>query len=376
VQVVKFILDNTSTGSSRGALDMPITGGFCDPFTGSSGSGQPQASASASNRPPPAAAMQPMSITGGFCDPFTGGAGAQQQPSTSSPKQVPARVALLFDAPPPPEALRKKLLEFNAALAASPNSCADGAISEAEAAPGGLLDQLLAGLAAAAAGRDDASGGPTAEQIALAARLLRWPAAQAFPGLDVARCLVLHPRAAAQAAANAGSMAAPVLGSLSGALAAAAVSGASPAQQMALRLAVNCFKEPALRGWVCGQRELLLDGFAGAGSSGPGASKGVRLGLATLLLNFAVAGGAAGMDEAGGMQLLSAVDELLGATPPEEGQAVHRALLALGTLLMGPHATALKSVAGDLGVGGLVSRWAGVGGEVGAAAGEVAALLN
>lgn len=233
----------------------------------------------------------------------------------------------------------------------------------------GLLDQLLNSLAAAVGG--SASLALTSELLGLASRLLRWPAAQLFPGLDVARCLVLHPAGAAHAAASAGSMSTPVLGSLSGALAAAAVSGAGPALQTALRLAANCFKEPPLRAWVGCQRELLLDGFAGAG--GAQATKGVRLGMSTLLLNYVVAGG---QDEAGGMQLLSALDELLAGVPQEEPQAAHRALLALGTLLMGPHAAALKSVAEDLGTSSHVARWTAAGGEVGAAAAEVAALLK
>jgi hypothetical protein len=95
----------------------------------------------------------------------------------------------------------------------------------------------------------------------------------------------------------------PTSGVLSTALAAAAVAatqagGAVAATtQTALRLCVNLFKQPAARGWVTGNREVLLDGFAGCW--GQGATKGVRLSAASLLLNFGVAlasGGGSGED--------------------------------------------------------------------------------
>jgi hypothetical protein len=167
----------------------------------------------------------------------------------------------------------------------------------------------------------------------------------------------------------------PAIGGLSGAIAAAAVSGHGPALQTGLRLVANCFKEESLRSWVVGERELILDGFAGAGS-GPAGSKAVRLGLATVLLNFVVAGAGGGADEAAGMQILSCVEDLLGACPAEEAQAAHRAVVALGSLLVGPGAAGFKGVAVDLGLGEQLQRWGGVGGEVGAAVAEVAKLLQ
>lgn len=216
------------------------------------------------------------------------------------------------------------------------------------------------------------------ELLALTSRLLRWPAAQLFPALDIARCLALHPAAAQQLAAGAGSMEAPVIGGLSGALAAAAVSGNGPALQTGLKLVSNCFKEGPLRTWVLAQRELLLDGFAGAGS-GPAGSKAVRLGLATVLLNYVVTTAAgASVDEAAGMQLLSCAEDLLRSCPDDEQQAAHRAVLALGSLLVGPDAAAvsgLRGVAEDLGLGEQLQRFAGAGGELGSAVGEVSRLL-
>jgi phospholipase A-2-activating protein len=135
LQIVQFILQNT--GSPQQALgDGPITGGFCDPYTGG-GTGERSA-------PPPrptqvpAAAPGPMSVTGGFCDPFTGGASSSRGAgSSSSSSQLPVRVYLLFDSPPPAEGLKKKLLEFNAALQSSPELGPAALITEQEAAPGG-----------------------------------------------------------------------------------------------------------------------------------------------------------------------------------------------------------------------------------------------
>jgi hypothetical protein len=168
-------------------------------------------------------------------------------------------------------------------------------------------------------------------------------------------------------------MATPQIGGLSGALAAAAVAGHGPALQTGLKLVANCFKEGSLRSWAVEERELILDGFAGAGS-GPSGSKAVRLGLSTVLLNYAVAG--AGSDEAAGMQLLSCLDDLLRSFPAEEVPAAHRTVLALGTLLLGPSAAGLKAVAVDLGLFEQLQRLSGVGGELGNAVREVLSLLK
>ncbi|KAF8055486.1 Plaa [Scenedesmus sp. PABB004] len=367
-QVVKFILDNTGGGRGPAVADLPITGGGCDPFTGGGGG-----ESAAPYRAPaaPAAAPSSYDITGGGADPFTGGGGGATRGAAA--RQVPASAYLLFDAPPPPEGLRKKLLEFNAALAGADDVPPDARLDDAEAAPGGLLDELLGGLASAVSG----GGALSDEALGLAARLLRWPAACLFPGLDVARCLALHPGGAEALAAGAGSMAAPALGGVSGALAAAAVSGLAPPLQTGLRLAVNCFKHPRLRAWALANRELMLDGFAGVAAGG--GSKAVRLGLASLLLNYAIAagsGGAGALGGEGGMQVLSGLEELLGALPREEGEAAHRAVLALGTLLAGGGAD-MAGLARELGLGDSLARLRGSGHDkLEAALAEVAALMR
>jgi phospholipase A-2-activating protein len=137
LQIVQFILQNTG-GPQQSLGDLPITGGFCDPFTGG-GTGETSAPPPRP-APAPAAPTGPISITGGFCDPFTGGASSSRGgagSSSSSSSQLPARVYLLFDGPPPAEGLRKKLLEFNAVLQSSPELGPAALITEQEAAAGG-----------------------------------------------------------------------------------------------------------------------------------------------------------------------------------------------------------------------------------------------
>lgn len=118
--------------------------------------------------------------------------------------------------------------------------------------------------------------------------MLSWPAAQLFPALDLGRLLVLHRSAAEQLAAAAGLLAADVPRGGLGAAMAAACAGEPPmpaAQQTAVRLACNCFVQPALLGWVQGVGGRVLDTFAPCAAS---PNKNVRQGLATLLVNYAV----------------------------------------------------------------------------------------
>lgn len=79
----------------------------------------------------------------------------------------------------------------------------------------------------------------------------------------------------------------------------------------------------------------VLDLLADCGSAG--ASKGVKLGYATLLLNYAVrlTDSAAGQaDEEAQLQTLSGAVELAGNAQQEADQeALYRALLAIGTLV-------------------------------------------
>lgn len=214
--------------------------------------------------------------------------------------------------------------------------------------------------------------------LSLVSRLLQWPAAQLFPALDIARCLVLDPAAAAALEGSLGSMAEPRLGSLAGALAAAAVGDAPAARQTALRLAANCFKAPALRAWALAQREALLDGFAGCHRAEAGGSKGVRLGLATLLQNYAAAAADAGSplarDAEGKMQVLSCLEDLVGALPVEEADSAARALAAVAALAAGDGE--LAAVARDLDFASAAARLAAGGPRAAAAAADVRRALG
>jgi hypothetical protein len=208
------------------------------------------------------------------------------------------------------------------------------------------------------------------------ARLLQWPADQLFPALDAARCLALDPAAAASLAAAAGSMREPRLGTLAGALAAAAVGGSAASKQTALRLASNLFKHPGLRAWALAERELILDGLAGCHSPGAGGSKGVRLGYATLLQNYAAAAEGGGVDAEGRMQVLSCLEGLLADVPAGGGEAdaAARALAAVASLAAGD--AGLAGVARDLGLGAAAARLgAGGGAAAAAAAADVARAL-
>ena len=82
-------------------------------------------------------------------------------------------------------------------------------------------------------------------------------------------------------------------GTLAGALSAAATSQLPANQQLALRLAANCFRHAPTRGWLlssAGNLQQLIDAFASCASPS-GGNKAVRLSLATFLGNVAAAAG-------------------------------------------------------------------------------------
>lgn len=148
VQIVRFVLDNTGAGRGRGPrtdAGAPITGGFCDPFTGGS-SEQPTAPP---HQRPTMVAPTPGDVTGGGVDPFTGAAAtaAAVAAAAAAPTQggAPAAAYLLFDVPPPSEPLRRKLLELSGG-GEVPESLR---ITAAELAPGGAQLQRPPPAAAA-----------------------------------------------------------------------------------------------------------------------------------------------------------------------------------------------------------------------------------
>ncbi|GIL93050.1 hypothetical protein Vretifemale_20531 [Volvox reticuliferus] len=326
-QIVQFILQNTEgqSGAAKPAAEpiVDITGGFCDPFTGGSGSRPALRPVAAT----PAAA--PMSITGGGVDPFTGGSSGGQTSSgfpAHTLAHIPCHTLLTFDNVPNLEALGRKIREFNAALS-SPQQ-----LSETDLAAGGPLDALLQKLskvAAAATGAAAAAGAPivSAADVALLRRMLVWPPDKVFPALDIARLAVLD--AASALPAN---------------------------HQLALRLAANASAAASapLRRWLLAGASPLLDRLAPL-LAAPTATKAVRLSGAVLLGNLAAAVGLrqlpAEVPQSGDvpLQALSCGLELLGAcaSPLEESDGVYRCLVAMGTLLVAGGAD-LCQIAKDL----------------------------
>lgn len=82
-------------------------------------------------------AARPSSVTGGGADPFTG-TNARQRPLA----HIPAHNFYIFDSAPKLDAIGGKIREFSSGLSASGDT-ASLALSEAEVAPGGILDTLL-----------------------------------------------------------------------------------------------------------------------------------------------------------------------------------------------------------------------------------------
>ncbi|KAK9806981.1 hypothetical protein WJX72_009418 [[Myrmecia] bisecta] len=349
-QIVNFILQNTGgtvalpaipmqnvdpftgtgayvPGAGVGGVGQPphtVTGGSADPFTGA-GAYAPSAS-----QPPsrPAASPTPMQgATGGGVDPFTG---ASSRSRAARLRHVPGRQFMIFDNPPKLDGIASKMREFSATLASAQDT-ASMALSHEEMAPGGALEQLLA-RAANAAGAQGSSVGFSDIDYDLLSRMLRWPAGQLFPALDIARLAILDQQAAARLAATAGPVELSPLGDIGAALACASDEPHSASnQQTGLRLVCNCFRHEPLRRWVQTHSAALLDGFAPACAS---PAKAVRLAMGTLLFNLAMLFSASAGDEAADKaQVLSALVELLAATPPGEADTLFRSLVAVGTLV-------------------------------------------
>mmetsp|Transcript_2177 Transcript_2177/g.5525 ORF Transcript_2177/g.5525 Transcript_2177/m.5525 type:complete len:870 (-) Transcript_2177:299-2908(-) len=359
-QIVQFIIKNTEGAAGGPSVnDLPITGGFCDPFTGG-GSGSSSAPPPPMYRPPPQS-LADLPITGGFVDPFTGvpgGSGAGAGGAATVPGgykagalvHAPARAYLVFDGAPAPDKLAAKVREFNALVAAQPATSALALTAE-EAAGG--LDALLRQLPAVPSSSPSApvfpaTGGPHAP---LLAKLLQWPPAQLFPGLDVARLVALDAGGGASLVAGAGPLGAAGSGLLPDALRTAAAPDAPAANtQLGLRLAANLFKHAAPRAWASANAGALLDAYAHAASS---PHKAVRLSFATALSNVAVAlhGAGAAAPEDVKLQALSCGIELLNACPTEAVDTLSRALTAVATLLLvGAPASGSAGEAGLVGV--------------------------
>jgi phospholipase A-2-activating protein len=362
-QIVEFIMQNTTPASGAGGAG---AGNYVDPYTGASAYVPPPPGATSGFATNATTTTANNAVTGGGVDPFTGSA-------RSAVDHLPAKTFYLFEAPPPAEGLRKKMIEFNNVLNSDPMT-AELAVGEAEMVEGGPLSSLLT-AAAAGAGAPERVFDSTIVS-SLLPQLLRWPAPQLFPCLDLARVIMLDPTGAATLAeiASVPSLTAPA-GSLGKALAEACCASdpAVPAsQQVALRCMTNCFAQPSLQTWA---RTHLHSFLALAAPCVTSATKGVRLGAATLLINVALAFTKLPGDELEGKsQVIALAAALLGACTTEDEEPRYRALIAVGTLL--PEHSQIRSGAKQLGLLEMCSTLQGSGGKVGEVAKEVATLLR
>jgi phospholipase A-2-activating protein len=311
-QIVQFILQNTGGAGGGGAA---APGQYVDPYTGASAYVPGSAPAAGAGQPGFGGAAPGGGVTGGGVDPFTGGGGGGG--GGGAARHTPARACMLYDASPSAEGLVKKVAEFNAALAAD-EATAALALPAADLGAGGALEALLRRAAAPAGSRAF-----TDADVDLVRRMLTWPVPQLFPALDLARLVVLDPACAAALATGPVSADAPP-GSL-GAAVFAATSADPPVPaslQTALRAAANAAAAPAGAAWLHAAAAPLLAAAAGAAGSG---AKGVRQGLATLLVNLAVVLARVVRDELEvKANMLALAGALLVATPADDPETRYR----------------------------------------------------
>jgi hypothetical protein len=157
----------------------------------------------------------------------------------------PARAAVAFDAMAKPEVVVAKLAELSAQLGAQ--GCADALDADELRDLGALASALAAGPAGAA-------GAASVRALDALAKAARWPAASAFPALDVLRLALLLPAGAARAAA----MAPPLVPALLRALA-PATSAPAATVVMALRCLCNMCAVGALHAAVGEHATAVLE---------------------------------------------------------------------------------------------------------------------
>jgi len=360
-QIVEFILQNTqkSVAVGRG------TGAHVDPYNGAS-----------AYVPPPSQGHQhggPVgggySVTGGGADPFTGGSGV-------ATRHTPAKEYLFFDASPPIEGLRKKILEFNAELlkGSEDTEAAQDAAVLSHADIAGPLEALLTAVGSPIGERSfDASA-----STALLSRMMSWPAPKLFPALDVARVAMLDADVAQALATQAAepSLESP-LGSLGHAIAVACSSSPpTPAsQQTALRCACNSFAQAPLAAWA---RSHVIRVLTHCASCAASPVKNVRLAAATLLLNVALMLNKLPGDELQAKTALVETARMVFTAhqtlTDEDEEVLYRALVALGTVL--PEHSQVRIAAREMGLLFFVDQLQGKSSKVEEAAKEVCCALK
>ncbi|ORY58665.1 WD40-repeat-containing domain protein [Leucosporidium creatinivorum] len=292
-QIVEFIDKNTGN-VTLGASD------YVDPYTGASrytGGGVP---------------TQRSSSQGFSGDPFTGGG----RTISKTPKILPHKTFLSFTSANLP-ALRSKLGQLNDELAAA-ESTSSLALSPSEITS---LDSLVAYLLIANATPGKASRSLNEAETAVALKLLQWPSAQRFPGLDLLRLI---------------SLASPLLKSLPSLLEVVhSTSGPAKEQEtnsmLAFRALANLFVPASGKSLVKDEAVLITEALKSRGVAG--VSKLGKVALATIALNYSVLAVDKSLDAAAGQSLLDVLVDLLGDA---DGEVVYRSIMALGNLLLSP----------------------------------------
>jgi len=306
-EIARFIDRNANQNVTLG-MDAPMTQG-ADPFTGANN----------------AMYEAPQASRGGGTD----AAGADKAITFESQQHIPKRTMVFFETPGKAEAIEKKAAEFNEAVGASmDDGVSDLKMTDAELA----TFKAMVGIAF---GKDNLAR-PAPETYALLAdKLLKWPKAQLFPGLDVLRMLVLNAYAAKYLSGCQGGF--NVLVALAGVTAGSAAEVPAPARLMALRLMVNCFRTSDMRAYATQHAQQLLEAAKGSASF---SNAQVQLAYGSLLLNMAVHSRDEPSSPINGWDVVRGVisgcaeflhTEAAGAAGNED--AIFRVLAAVGTIM-------------------------------------------
>ncbi|KAG0631249.1 hypothetical protein M758_1G238100 [Ceratodon purpureus] len=274
-QVVEFILQNTGNAAATTGFDP----NYVDPYTG------------ANAYVPGQQARQPQTSRSAAPTPVT------STPSTPVYKHVPMKGMLFFDTAQF-EGITKKLTEFSAAWAAE-EAHKELALSQADTL---RIQAMIATLKETS--RYHASSFADVDFKLLTKMALQWPVENIFPVLDLMRMMLLHPQCAAHFANEATTGNDVLLEALRRATGEPVL---IPNLLTSARVAVNAFKNSALRNWSAKNRSEILDLFSGCCAS---MNKNVRLAFVTLVLNYSVLS-LENKDEEGQIQVLSAAVEVV-----------------------------------------------------------------
>uniref|UniRef100_A0A7S4KYY7 Phospholipase A-2-activating protein n=1 Tax=Guillardia theta TaxID=55529 RepID=A0A7S4KYY7_GUITH len=268
-------------------------------------------------------------------DPLTGAHDAMyesQKPAKetfvtfASEEHIPRKAMIFFELPGKQEAIEKKAMEFNDALANSMDE------NLSQLAMNSEEKIYFANLVKVAFGKDAISKPSNNEYALLRNKLLKWPVGNLFPVLDVLRLLVLNPFVVNYLVKNAEDF--DVVKAVASVTSGPAASVPAATRIMSTRFFVNCFRSTDMRGLISKRLDVVLPATNGSVSYG---NAQVNLAYATLLLNVAVQAYETKAAEVGGMEqvkrAISGGAEFLHAAGKTESEdSVYRALAAVGTL--------------------------------------------